>query len=309
MIHPLVPGMCKGQTNPIMQRRSQKIGEELSKMLKKIYPAARKAPAAAAAADGDDGETAAATVAPKRERWILQVMLQSPNIAVASLVESRHVGPGANAFWPNVVHPLGLARVDIEERMPSSAYRKLMEGVECMGVRPGPDATVVDLGASPGGWTSVARRYFGCRVVAVDRSPVDPALMGDPMVDFERGDAFAFEPPAAGGGDRWMVSDVIAYPERATELMDRWCGNRWASSMIVTMKFQGTEPDFGELERAVKIVEGHGYSCRVKHFFNNKNEVTFMVSSLENDGDGAKGSAREDELELGMLGTPMYPSL
>lgn len=102
-IHPLVPGMCKGQANPIMKRRSEKIGEELSKMLKKIYPAARKA------AVDEDGNR----ILPK-ERWILQVMLQSPNIAVASLMECRHVGPGNNAFWPNVVHPLGLAKVDIE---------------------------------------------------------------------------------------------------------------------------------------------------------------------------------------------------
>ena len=41
-IHALVPGMCKGQTKPIMLNRSEKIGEELAKMLRKGFQAARK---------------------------------------------------------------------------------------------------------------------------------------------------------------------------------------------------------------------------------------------------------------------------
>jgi len=289
-IHNLVPGMCKGQANPIMQHRSQKIGEELSKMLKKNYPAARKASV------DENGNR----ILPK-ERWTLQVMLQSPTIAVASLMECHHVGPGKNAFWPNVVHPLGLAKVDIEDQMPSSAYRKLMEGIECMGICPKPTATVVDLGACPGGWTSVMRRYFNCRVIAVDRSELDATLMKDKMVDFVKGDAFTFEPPDMGE-ESWMISDVIAYPDRVTELLSRWCENKWASNMIVTMKFQGTEPDLDQLDKAVRLVEDYGYSCRVKHFFNNKNEVTFMVS----ENDMLKAS---DDLEIGVVGTPMFPGL
>jgi 23S rRNA C2498 (ribose-2'-O)-methylase RlmM len=75
-----------------------------------------------------------------------------------------------------------------------------------------------------------------------------------------------------------MISDVIAYPERCTELLDRWCEGNWASHMVVTMKFQGDEPDLDELDKAIRVVKSHDYDCRVKHFFNNKNEVTFMVS-------------------------------
>mmetsp|Transcript_5699 Transcript_5699/g.12521 ORF Transcript_5699/g.12521 Transcript_5699/m.12521 type:complete len:494 (+) Transcript_5699:71-1552(+) len=291
IIHPLVPGMCKGQTSPFWLHRSEKIGEELSKMLKKSYPAARKA-----APDSDGNGTQ------PNERWMLQMMLQSPSIAAASLVQCQHVGQGRDATWPNSLHPLGMARVDIEERMPSSAYRKLMEGLECMGVGPSREATVVDLGASPGGWTAAVRRCFGCRVIAVDRSEVDPALMRDGMVDFVQGDAFSFEPPRELRDDLWMISDVIAYPERATELLSRWCGEKWASNMIVTMKFQGDEPDLDELDRAASIVKECGYHCRVKHFFNNKNEVTFMVSEKN-------GERERNDLEKGAVGNPMFSAL
>ncbi|KAL9181686.1 hypothetical protein ACHAXT_012029 [Thalassiosira profunda] len=289
-IHPLVPGMCKAQTNPVMQNRATKVGEEVSTLLKKIYPAARRA-----ALDEN-----ANRIEPK-ERYLLQVMLQSPDIAVASISKCQPVGPGKQACWPNAIHPLGLAKVDIEERMPSSAYRKLMEGIKCMGICPTASSTVVDLGACPGGWTAVMRRYFDCSVISVDRSELESTLMKDSKVEFVTGDAFAYEPPADVGDDTWMISDVIAYPERATELLNNWCRNRWASNLIVTMKFQGEEPDLDELGRAVGIVKECGYGSRVKHFFNNKNEVTFMVweNSVER---------RRMDLDVGALGAQMYPS-
>ena len=146
-VYPLVPGMCNGQTNPFWLHRLAKISKELSKMLKKSYPTARKA-----ALDDDWNR-----IEPDK-RWALQVMLQSPNIAVASLAECRRVGPSEHARWPNARHQLGLTRVDVAKWIPSSGYRKPMEGIECMGVRPARTATVVDLGASPDGWTATMRR-------------------------------------------------------------------------------------------------------------------------------------------------------
>ena len=133
-------------------------------------------------------------------------------------------------------------------------------------------------------------------MVAVDRSELDPALMRDDNVEFIKGDAFTIEPKLSG--DCWMVSDVIAYPERCTELLRRWCEGRWASNMIVTMKFQGVEPDLDELDNAIQVVKSLGYSCRVKHFFSNKNEVTFMVT--EKDGNPL-------DLKVGSLGSNLYP--
>jgi len=303
-IHPLVPGMCKGQSNPIMQHRSTKVSEEISKMLKKSYPAARKA---SQKTTDEDREVIQSTKGKEKERWVLQVILQSPNIAVASIIKSQHIGPGINSYWPNIQHPLGLAKVDIVERMPSSAYRKLMESIECMGIYPTLETTVVDLGACPGGWTSVIRRYFSdCKVIAVDRSELDPILMNDNMVQFIQGDAFTYQPPNHEQLDYWMISDIIAYPERITDLLKQWCSNKWASNMIVTMKFQGNEPDLTELDVAIQVVKDCGYTCRVKHFFNNKNEVTFMVSSVvENDG---IQEVRRD-LDVDIVGTQIYPSL
>ena len=104
-----------------------------------------------------------------------------------------------------------------------------------------------------------------------------------------------------------MVSDIIAYPQRIVELLDKWCEGRWAEFMVVTMKFQG-DIAWDDLELAVATVKRHGYSCRVKHFFNNKNEVTFMVEEIRDasllSGDASLG----DDLNVPFcIGKALYP--
>ena len=172
----------------------------------------------------------------------------------------------------------GAVSQDVDDRpMPSSAYRKLLESLACLESSPTSACRCVDLGACPGGWTAALRR-LGASVTAVDRSPLAPDLMSDPGVTFVQGDAFAFEPAAPVD---WMVSDVIAFPQRVSELLDRWCGERWATRLVVTMKFKG-EPDWDALERACEVARSHGFAIRAKHFFANKNEVTLMARQ-END--------------------------
>ena len=94
--------------------------------------------------------------------------------------------------------------------------------------------------------------------------------------------------PCTDTGVDWLVSDVIAYPERVTELLERWCGNQWAKRMVVTMKFQG-DPDWAALEQACEVAAARGYAVRVKHFFSNKNEVTLML--VEGSPSPQEGSA------------------
>ena len=144
----------------------------------------------------------------------------------------------------------------------------------CLG-EPTCTCRVVDLGACPGGWTAALRR-IGCHVTAVDRSPLAPELMVDDGVTFIQGDAFTFAPVDEPRRVDWLVSDVIAYPERVAELLERWCGCGWAHTMVVTMKFQG-DADWDALERACDVARAHHYDVRPKHFFSNKNEVTLML--------------------------------
>jgi hypothetical protein len=319
-----------------MEHRSQKIVEELAGLLRKGYPAARKE--RRQSAGGEDASSSEQQqqqdlrrTSNDSERWLLQVLLMTPDVAAASLVRCRLIGdmddtsrlPASNyndpvqqlQYWPNWQFPAGLAKVDITtEVMPSSAYRKLMEALECMRLRPHQSSRVYDLGACPGGWTWVLRYFLNCNVVAIDRSELDPRLMQDSRIEFVKGDAFSFEPNSSissknGKEDEdevWMVSDVIAFPDRILELLERWCGGKWATYMVVTMKFHGSQPDFPALQQAIDLAQHHSYECRAKHFFNNKNEVTLMLKAERTMNHRV---APPRALEPGILGTPMYPAI
>ena len=314
-IHSLVPEMGRGMPESQLPqyRRVTKIGEELAAQLQKRCKAARTI--------NPDDETNGS------EQWLLQIMLLEPQIVAASFTRcakdteepTTTSKPLPNWTWPNWNLPAGLALVDIEEeqrnasiQVPSSAYRKLLEAFWYLGERP-PQASefpVIDLGACPGGWTG-ALRLMGCNVVGVDRSPLDPSLMRDDGVEYFQGDAFRFVPPWARDKsdswpgqtleqpipDTWMVSDIIAYPDKITELLDDWCGKHWVSHAVVTIKFQ-SEIFWEDIENATRVVEGHGYNCRTVHFFNNKNEVTFLAIK--------EGYSNSSSDRKALLGQPMY---
>jgi 23S rRNA (cytidine2498-2'-O)-methyltransferase len=149
---------------------------------------------------------------------------------------------------------------------------------------------------------------LGCRVIAVDRSELAPNLMKDRGVEFVKGDAFTFEPPPKKYAEesRWMVSDIIAYPDKIQELLEQWCGGHWASHLVVTVKFQGEMPAWEELDKCIQIAESHGYECRAKHFFNNKHEVTLMAVERSLVEDTSTRSS-EQRNKSDILGKSIYP--
>jgi hypothetical protein len=291
-VHAMVPAMLKGSPKPPMLGRVRGIADSAVTILKKSFPCARKSSNTDHAEEEKEGT---------EEKWLLQLLLLEPNKLIASLSQCKdpcNVLQNSkddnrkqlkdsvlhqSLLWPNWHYPAGLASVDLEDiEMPSSAYRKLLESMACLNRRPsGTSAVAYDLGASPGGWTMALRLANSeGTVVAIDRSKLAPELMNDPKVQFIKGDAFSFEPAQNDrNSDVWMVSDVIAQPERAVELVNEWCLNKWANSIIVTIKFMGESPNWEALQNAKQAARRHGYEyCRVKHFFNNKNEISLMIS-------------------------------
>ena len=273
--HTLVPDLLRGvpPKKAKLLRRCETVAEMLLDGLRKRYPAARRKTTAengSGAGDGDgDGDGDAGNCDPPCA--VLQLLLLEPELLVVSLALSEEHSSGLG-HWPARM-PAGLSPTDLDGDMPSSAYRKLLEAFAYSDASPGASDACVDLGACPGGWTAALRRR-GCVVTAVDRSELAPYLMADPMVTFVQGDAFTFAPDAPVA---WAVSDVIAFPERCLELLERWCGQEWAQRLVFTMKFKGAEPDFDSIDAAIALADRSGYRARAKHFFANKNEVTLML--------------------------------
>lgn len=277
MFHVLVPDLLRGVPAPKAKllRRGQAVMESLQDQLRKRYAAARL-PAKTSSPDSD-----AQQQGQPPPPLLLQCLLLEPELLVVSLAQSDRSASDLGC-WPARV-PMGVTDTGVEGYMPSSAYRKLLESFACIGTQPLPGSRCVDLGACPGGWTAALRK-LGCRVTAVDRSPLDKSLMSDEDVDFIQGDAFAFAPSHPPVD--WAVSDLIAFPERCVELVSTWTEKRWADRLVFTMKFKGETPDFDAVDEAQRIAQRNGYVTRVKHFFSNKNEVTIMARLLQLDGLG-----------------------
>ena len=167
--------------------------------------------------------------------------------------------------------PGGSVDVQRDPRPPSRAYAKLLEAELRLGTRIGPGETVVDLGASPGGWTFVALDR-GARAIAVDRSPLREDLMESPRLTFVRGDAFAWEPERPVD---WLLCDVIAFPERSLELLERWLSRRLCRRFVVTVKLKGAA-DPGQLARLKEVLRRHAPGAWVRQLDANKHELTAL---------------------------------
>jgi 23S rRNA (cytidine2498-2'-O)-methyltransferase len=165
--------------------------------------------------------------------------------------------------------PGGIVEVPPDRRAPSRAFAKLLEAEIRLGRRIEAGETCVDLGSSPGSWAYIALGR-GAKVVAVDRSPLRGDLMKHPSLEFARGDAFRFIPPAPVD---WLLCDVIAFPERVFELLKRWLTERWCRRFCVTIKFRGTS-DYENLEPIKDWLAVSRVDFLLRRLTSNKNEVT-----------------------------------
>ncbi len=151
---------------------------------------------------------------------------------------------------------------------PNRAYLKLWEALTLAEKLPQPGELCLDLGASPGGWSWVLQS-LGARVIAIDRAPLDPEIATLPGIDYRALSAFALEPQDIGPVD-WLCSDIVCYPGKLLELVQRWLESGLVRNFVCTIKFQG-ETDHGAAA-AFAAISG----SRLMHLHHNKHELTWM---------------------------------
>ncbi len=156
---------------------------------------------------------------------------------------------------------------------PSRAYLKLWEALTRMGRRPGPGERCLDLGASPGGWTWVLHQ-LGADVIAVDKADLDPRLEGLPRIVRRRGSAFGLDPADVGEID-WLFSDIVCYPGRLLDLMNRFLAAGTVRNFVCTVKFQG-QTDFEVMSRFLAVP-----GSSLMHLFHNRHELTWVVLDIQ----------------------------
>ncbi|MBI5496846.1 MAG: hypothetical protein HY904_17665 [Deltaproteobacteria bacterium] len=212
------------------------------------------------------GRAAAPDGAWREDELLVQVALATPTRAVVSVCDAvaRERLRAVMSRFPG-----GRVVIPEDKRPPSRAHLKLREALRHMGTTFQKGETVVDLGASPGGWTWVAVEQ-GARVTAVDRSPLRADVMRHPAVKFVEGDAFSWEPKVPVD---WLVCDLIAFPERTVTLLRHWTRQKLCRKFCVTVKFRGDE-DHGRLEDVKGILRAHAAEFVLRQLDNNKNEIT-----------------------------------
>jgi 23S rRNA (cytidine2498-2'-O)-methyltransferase len=161
-----------------------------------------------------------------------------------------------------------VAFVEDREGPPNRAYLKLWELFTILEQRPQPGETCLDLGSSPGGWTSVLQA-LGARVISVDKAPLDAKVAALPGIQYRRESAFGLEPESVGGID-WLLSDVVCYPPRLLALVERWIAAGTVKRFVCTLKFQGLT-DHATARRFAAIP-----GSRLLHLHHNKHELTWI---------------------------------
>jgi len=165
-------------------------------------------------------------------------------------------------------HPGGVVPVPEDKTPPARAYAKLLEAEQRLGRAIAAGEHCVDLGASPGSWSHVALAR-GARVTAVDRAPLRDDLMRHPLLHFQRGDAFRFQPEAAVD---WLLCDVIAAPERSQGLLLEWLSAGLCRRFVLTLKFKGDE-GYAGLDAFQRELLQLTTDYRLMRLDNNRNEV------------------------------------
>ncbi len=181
--------------------------------------------------------------------------LLSPNILLASPTKSSVFPRGECHFAEDHIGP------------PSRAYLKLWEALTRLGRYPQPGDICLDLGAAPGGWTWVAAS-LGATTIAVDKAPLAEKILAMPNVTWREGSAFALVPEPVD----WLLSDIIAYPDRLLALVQNWIAQAPPRHIVCTLKFQAAT-DHAAAAAFAAIPGG-----QLVHLFHNKHELTFWWS-------------------------------
>ena len=155
---------------------------------------------------------------------------------------------------------------------PSRAYLKLWELFTVNNIKPQKGERCLDMGSCPGGWTWVLQT-IGCKVLSVDKAPLDDKIASLSNIQFLKKDAFKLDPSDVGAVD-WFFSDIICDPMKLFELVSKWRDSGLVKNFVCTIKFKG-KTDFEAIQKFSEISRS-----QIFHLHHNKHELTWV--SIQN---------------------------
>jgi len=154
----------------------------------------------------------------------------------------------------------------------SKSAVKLEEAFQWLNLTPSKGETVVDLGAAPGGWTSVLLKEKA-RVIAVDRQTLKIELPKR-RAAFIQGNAFHYAPPETVD---WVFVDLAQRPLDVAKLVAKWGRHVWARQVVVSFKLP-MKSKAETLHRLISVIQSGGWcDVQARQLYHDKNEVTVFA--------------------------------
>lgn len=193
----------------------------------------------------------------------------------------------------------GARRFKREAGQVSRAEFKLLEALELFGLLLPPEGVGLDLGAAPGGWTRVLRR-FALRVVAVDPADLHPLIASDPAVHHLRQTTQAYLagkspcPNSKRGAGRSreaipkhydvILNDMRLDARESAELMVRASPRLKPEGVaVMTLKLPAHNPD-QVVAQCVGLLEQQYQVIGARQLFHNRHEVTVALKRIMGNG-------------------------
>ncbi|KAK5579232.1 hypothetical protein RB653_008912 [Dictyostelium firmibasis] len=243
--------------------------------------------------------------------FVIQLLLTTEtNDLYVSVGKTNHTD-GKGWSYP-LPYPQGVVSLERDTKPPSRAYKKLIEAFQLMGTTPLPGSRIVELGSSPGGWTSIINRLhnnnYGEESEFNEESPESPesselseSLHGAPFeihsIDrvklapqfnkcknihqYQENGMKWLPPNFLEGLDRrpvnWLLNDMAVAPKNSLETLERWIKDKHAQYFIWAIKFTGEESYKSIVLDSYSLMEKYNIKdFKIKHLTYQGNEIMLM---------------------------------
>ncbi|UKS29010.1 methyltransferase domain-containing protein [Paenibacillus sp. HWE-109] len=168
----------------------------------------------------------------------------------------------------------GAIRFMKEEDQISRAKFKLLEAEQRFGIDFSVARTALDIGAAPGGWTSLLLER-GLRVTAIDPAAMSPRLLGNPNLKIYKKNAGDVK--LKDNEFDLLVCDMSWDPRQMGRLVaDLLYSLQSGGTAIITVKLMHKKP-FQTVKDILRILEPSLFLIKAKQLFHNREEFTLYL--------------------------------
>lgn len=202
--------------------------------------------------------------------------IKEPQEIISILLDENHCYMGLSPAQQNLSSwSGGMIHYRKEDADISRAKFKLMEAIEVFELDLSKVHKALDLGAAPGGWTSVLLEK-GLAVTAVDTGDMDPRLNKFKNYTYIKGNASELDLPK--NSFDMLTSDISWNPKNTAQLVNRAADFlRDGGLAVVTVKLMGTK--VRRIIKEVKEIYQEVFDImEAKQLFHNRDEITLIMS-------------------------------